>query len=677
MTEAATYESKTEAVTEAVENQDSAAYVKLWLDALKLAEEEEKQWIKKAEEAVEIFRGDSSPKGRKSYNIVHSNIETMCPALYNSTPIPDIRRRFVDDDPVGLEVSRIIERAISFSIDVYDFDAVMKGIVRDGELCGRGVPRIRYVPHFGDDGMVAYEEVTCEYVPWRYFQRGPGRTWNDVSWISFTDFLTRESLRELCGDAKDKNGKLVADVVPLNYTAGTKQSKPGETEASIFRRAIVKQIWDKESRKVISICPDYADAPLAVVEDPLELEQFFPVPRPYQPIATTDSLVPIVPYAIYEDHVAEINAATTRIYKLVEQMRLRGGYASDQSNDLKLISEADDGELVPMTGVSHLATEGGLDKAITWWPIENIPPALKVLFEHRESIKQTIYEITGIADILRGSTNPNETLGAQQLKAQWGSLRIQNRQAEVARIARDLFRMKAEIIANKFSWNTITQMTGITAPTAEMKQQAQMQAQMAQQQGQPVPDDVKEFIENPTQEEIEQVLRSDLMRSYRIDVESDSTIRGDLSRNQATMSAFLQGTAQYIQAMAPIVQIAPSAIPAVLEVYSAFSRQFKLGKQAEDALAKLIDDAGEPAQPQQPDPRIEAEKMKSDAEKFRAQADMQSTTMQMQRDKAKHEMDMNALAAKTNAKMIESGIYPPQPIPEPQPLPGQPPYYPV
>lgn len=658
----AKYDSKTAEEAQAT----GVSFARMWLDALHLADTDEKEWRDKSEETIEIYRGKKKSATNRSFNILHSNVETICPALYNSTPVPDIRRRYADEDPIGKVVSDILDRAISYSVDAYDFDATMRAVVKDGELPGRGVARVRYVPTFGQDGMVAYEEVRCDYVPWRYFRRGPGRTWDDVPWIAFGDFLTREALRDLCGDALDKDGKPLFEVVPLNYMAETKQGdrKPATQEPGIFRTALVWQIWDKETRRVVSICPDYPDAPLAVVDDPLQLEVFFPTPRPYQPIQTTDSLVPIVPYQIYEDHVRELDDVTGRIAKLVKQLRPRFAYATSAATDFKSWAEADDGEGVPLTGVEHLASNVGIEKLMSWFPLDPTANALKVLVEHRERIKQVIYEVTGIADILRGSTNPNETASAQQLKAQWGSLRIQNRQAEVARFARDLFRLKAEIIANKFSWETLSQMTGITAPTAAQKQQAQImlqQAQQAQQPGMPapqpvqIPPDMQKIASQPSQEEIEQVLRNDVMRSYRIDVESDSTIRGDLTRNQGIMTQFLQGTAQFAQAMAPIIDRNPQSAPAVMRIYSAFARQFKLGRQAEDAIEQLAEGAAQPQQPQ-PDPKAEAEKARADAVKAKSEADIKKTALDAQVTEREHAMKMQALDREDQSKALELAI---------------------
>lgn len=678
----ATYDSPNDAT-------DKRSFVKLWLDTLELAESEEKDWRKEAEDAGNVFAGRKGARNR-AFNIFHSNIETLCPALYNSTPSPDVRRRYSDSDPIGKVVADILERAIEFSVDSYDFDAVMKAMIRDAEITGRGVPRIRYEPMFGqpltdgegqpmlgEDGQPLQElisqGVTTEYVPWRFFRRGPGRTWADVPWVAFGDFLTIDALREI--------NPAIADQVPMNYTAGSETKKNTPNEKSIFKRCLAWQIWDKDNRRVVTVVPDYADDVIAMVDDPLGLTEFFPTPRPYQPILVTDTLTPVVPLSIYEELVDELNEITKRISRLVRQLRPRALYAGQDINDITALSGADDGELIPATNLDAFVADGGIAKLISWFPLEPIVGALQQLVQQREMVKQTIYEVTGIADILRGASNANETLGAQQIKAQWGSLRIQNRQAEVQRVARDLFRMKAELLAGKFTWDMLSQMTGIKlmkqADKDAIKQQM-AQAQAAQQPPQqqqpgqppapppapaapPIPPDVQKMMTQPSVEDVTAVLQSDIARTYRIDVESDSTIRGDLTRNQQDMSTFLQGTAQFFQAMGPLVQQQPAALKPVVEVYTAFARQFKLGKQAEDALDSMSDSIGAAdAAPKQqpPDPKLAHDQAKLEFEKQHAndKLGLEREKMQgdqaLQRDKMQGEfmLQRDKHAAEMNAK---------------------------
>ena len=642
----ATYESKEEAV------QDERDLVKLWLDQIERSGADEKDWREDAEKAEDVYRSKEGSRNRE-FNIFHANIETIVPALYNSTPIPDVRRRFADKDPVGKVVSDIIERSLSFAVDTYDFDGTMHVTIKDSEITDRGVARVRYVPYFAGEGeqeTLSYAEVTCEHIPWRDFRRGPGRFWGEVPWEAFRHYLSKDEITKLISGT-DIN----IDDVPLNYSSdGSTDRKEKDPKSDVFKRAMIWEIWDKDSKKVLFICQDYHERVLKAEDDPLQLTNFFPTPKPLQAIEQTASLVPVTPLRIYESLVDELNVVTRRITKLVKTLRARGLYGGNPL-DMKAVAEADDGELVPATDSMQFMQAGGLEKAIHWYPLDPTTQAIKTLYEQREAIKQTIYEVTGIADILRGATDPGETLGAQQLKAQWGSLRIQRRQAEVARFARELFELKAEIIATKFDWSLLSKMTGIELPSQEQKQTVQAlmkQVQQAQQMGQEVPPNImaqagnaKQIMSQPSQEEVMQLLQDDISRNYRIDIESDSTIRNDLSRNQQTMNLFLQGTAQFGQAMGPIIMADASMKPVVMEIYGAFARQFKLGRQAEDAIESATEQAQKSAD-QPPPPSPEQQKMEADKQK-------QAADMQMAQEKHKMELEKMQLGLQIEKEKLQ------------------------
>lgn len=664
-------DAQSEATRDTAKTKDNADLVKLWLDELALADKGEGDWRDDAGKVVDIYRNSSPRMGDvpnakdRRFNILFSNVETVIPAIYNSTPVPDVRRRFNDDDPAGKEVADLIERAISSSVDAYDFDEGMRHDIKDMELTGRGLSRVRYKPYFtqedadagneaGEDEVaddeagetVAYEEVACEHVAWRHFRHGPGRTWQDVPWICFDHFLTREELVKLNPEIGGK--------VNLDTTIAGKDDNKGDGEnlKEVFKRAYVREIWDKDSRKVLFIAPSYKDAPLKNADDPLGLTGFYPIPKPLYAIETSDDLTPVIPYHIYRDQAEELERVSRRIMALVESIKSCGAYDGSMQEIAKL-AEADDNELVPIENVARYA-EKGIEGGITWWPMDSAVKALAQLVEHRESIKQVIYEITGISDILRGQTEANETATAQNIKQQWGSLRIQLKQGAIQKYARDLFRLKAEIIATKFDWKTIELMTGLSYPDQAMKQQAQLVAQQMQQAQQPVPENIQKVIEKPAREEVEQLLRSDAMRNFRVDVESDSTIRADMTRNQQNMTLFLQGTAQFAQAMGPIVMTFKEMTPAVLEVYTAFARNFKLGKQAEDALDGVADKAKVMAdQPQPPDPAQQAEQAKLAAEQQKMQAEMAMKEKELELKRQEMEMGLQQKQAELDLKRQE------------------------
>ena len=558
---------------------DARSTFMYWDATLKIAKQDCKTWMEDAETAYDIYEAEKGKE--RAFNILHANTETILPSIYNSMPLPDVRTRHNDRDEAKRKTAQLLERATSYSLDEYDFDEVMELTLRDMVLTGRGVMRVAYDPLMrtvqaeDENGEVierdevAWQTAKCEYVAWDHFLCGKSDTWGAVPYIAFLKSFTRDELRELAGDD-------VADWVPLDMSDGDMKMDMSEEQKSTIKKAMVWEIWDRETRQLFYIAPGYTEGPIAVVDDPLGLLDFFPVPRPIFAIRKNKSLTPVVPYTIYKKQAAELNRVSERILGLVDVLRWRGIRASELT-ELEEIAGCDDGEFVASkSAMGILAQNRSLDDAIWTMPLERIIQVIRELASQRREIKETIYEITGIADVMRGATQASETLGAQQLKAQWGSLRVQKMQADVQRFVRDLLRLKSEIIASKFTVQTLT------------------------------------YINN---EEIDprvlEILRGDIQRVYAIDIETDSTIRGDMARSQQNMSQFLGGVANYAQSIGPLVQ--QNVIPKdlALTLFDSFARQFKLGKQLEDKLAEYIERAQQPDQDTN-DPEKQKQKAQED-----------------------------------------------------------------
>jgi len=180
-------------------------------------------------------------------------------------------------------------------------------------------------------------------------------------------------------------------------------------------------------------------------------------------------------------------------------------------------------------------------------------------------------------------------------------------------------------------------------------QQAQQQAAMAQQaqmMQQAMMMQAQQQLQARQQEMIK-LLKNERMRSLRIDIETDSTIRSDLTRNMQSMTQFVGGSAQYFQSIAPIVQTGGMSKVAAVKIYSAFARNFKLGKEVDDILDQLADQA-EQAEKQQPQPdpkqmevmaRIEIEKARAQREGEKHAGEMQ--VMAIEQEMKKQEFAMN------------------------------------
>ena len=632
-----------------------------WIAELDLSDKVEKNWRERAKDVQERYRDEKTQNERRysssnRYNILYSNIQTICPALYNQSPTPDVRRRYRDADPVGKEISEVLERCLSFTMDDCDFDRYMRLAIKDQQICGRGVTRVRYDPVFGEESDemgdpyddLKGEEVKFQHVNWADFRHGPGRTWEEVEWIAFSHLMTRDALR-------DKFGDKIGDEVELDYTPIGMEDKDGDVVADTFKRATVWEIWCSRQKEVIFISKSMKERPLKTDPDPLQLRGFFPTPRPLYATENTDSLVPVEPFRFYRDQANELDNITRRISGIIAACKVRGIYDSTIT-EMSNLMDAGENMMVPAQDVLPLMQSGGLDKAIWMWPIEKIAGVLNELYNQREQIKKTIYEITGIADIMRGSSASSETLGAQQLKVQFGTMRLDDMGREIQRYARDLVRITAEIISEHFSPDSIAMMTDIKLPSPEEKMMAQQQAQMMAQQQQPMPPQLEEMLQKPTWDECMQVLRDDKQRSYRVDIETDSTISGDQAMDQKSMTELLTGISTFISNAGPAVEAGYLPLEAAKSLLMSAVRRFRMGREVEDALDMIGEDENDSGAAgdgqQQAQQAQQAQQMEqqaaAQADQMKMQMEQQNSAIKAQeaQTKAQIEQDKMQLDAK-------------------------------
>jgi hypothetical protein len=629
-----------------------------WIAELDLSDKVEKNWRERAKDVQERYRDEKTQNERRysssnRYNILYSNIQTICPALYNQSPTPDVRRRYRDADPVGKEIAEVLERCLSFTMDDCDFDRYMRLAIKDQQICGRGVTRVRYDPVFGEESDemgdpyddLKGEEVKFQHVNWADFRHGPGRTWEEVEWIAFSHLMTRDALR-------DKFGDKIGDEVELDYTPIGMEDKDGDVVADTFKRATVWEIWCSRQKEVIFISKSMKERPLKTDPDPLQLRGFFPTPRPLYATENTDSLVPVEPFRFYRDQANELDNITRRISGIIAACKVRGIYDSTIT-EMSNLMDAGENMMVPAQDVLPLMQSGGLDKAIWMWPIEKIAGVLNELYNQREQIKKTIYEITGIADIMRGSKASSETLGAQQLKVQFGTMRLDDMGRDVQRYARDLVRITAEIISEHFSPDSIAMMTDIKLPSQEEKMMAQQQAQMMAQQQQPMPPQLEEMLQKPTWGECMQVLRDDKQRSYRVDIETDSTISGDQAMDQKSVTELLTGVSTFISNAGPAVEAGYLPLEAAKSMLMSAVRRFRMGREVEDALDMIGDEEGGAAgdgqqQAQQAQQQQMEQQAAAQADQMKMQMEQQNSAIKAQetQQRAQIEQDKMQLDAK-------------------------------
>ncbi|MCS3741984.1 hypothetical protein [Rhizobium sp. BK661] len=695
-----------------------------WIKRINAATTLEKEWLDDASIATKAYTNEDKAEGEDTglgtkydFNILYANVETIVPAVINSSPVPDVRRRFNDKDPAARVVADLIERAISVQIDDSRLQVELEAAAQDAFLAGRGIVRIRFrsdivggeptkediidahdraegaeqdgagvadaderyagrgegdlqqpdagtgagatAPELlrgtGTPERLENERITFEAVSWRDYRHGPAKRWDERPWDAFRFVIAKE----------DEGVSFNADLIRSQFDE-SEQNDWSKSTGDICGW----EVWCKKTRQVKFI--DDAGIILKVIDDPLGLKGFFPIPTPMQPIEITGRLKPVNPFAIYRKLADQLDTITKRIDVVTKAMKVCGWY-SGSSKSLEAVMTLADDEFAPIEdGELYANSQGGIAGAMAFWPVEKFIAVLDKLYLAREQTKQAIYEITGISDIVRGASTASETATAQNIKSQWGSLRIQKMQRMMERCARDLFVMMSEIIPSRFSLRTLEEMTSIPLlPTLQdTPEQQQQKAQVVQ------------------------LLKRPIASYYRIDVESDSTIRADLTRQKAEVSQFLQGAGAYFQAVGPLVKEGTLPPDAALEIFIANARMFNLGRSVEETLENMVTQAKAKAQqaqnqPEMPDPAMakvqadaqaqdQADQRRNETELTKAKMDNDTewkkailealTKIETARIQAQTDMDSATLAAQLEAIL---GLAPQVPaiVPQPQAIP--------
>lgn len=689
-----------------------------WVQEIQLYDREADKWVTRSRKIQKRYKDERQEREiSPRYNILWSNVQTMKPAIYGNNPKPEVERRFKDEDPVGRVASDVLERAISYSINCENqqFEEKMNQVVLDRLLPGRGIAWERYVPHMRDvsiagteevmqDGTqitddadeeeaeqeVFYEECQTDYVHWQDFGHTIGRTWDEVTAVWRKTYITREELVERFGD----KGALV----PLDHSP----SKDAGIEISDdMKKATIYEIWDKKSKKAIWLSKNYPDL-LDIRDDPLKLEGFFPCPRPLLATTSNDSCIPVPDFVQYQDQAAELDELTARIASITKSVKVAGVYAASSEGLSRLLAEGVDNSLIPVEEWAVFAEHGGLQGSYALMPMMDILNTLKGLYDCRDRVKQDLYEITGMADIIRGANDPSSTATAEKIKSNFASIRLNDMQDDMQRFVRDLVRIKGEIIAEHFSIDTLKQISGIKLLTNQQKQligqvqqqsqqaqqlqqqfqqvqqQYQQAAQQAQQSGmQPPPPpqppqpfdanailaqsgvtpDLMEKINEPSWEDVDALLKDNAARSFRMDIETDSTIKMDEQETQQARMQFLQAIGAYMSQGMEAVKGMPQLAPLFAQSVMFAVRSFKVGRQMESALQQTMDKLLDYAKQQEANPQKSDAEIKNDGQmqiiQAKAQADAQHHQAQMQAEAAAKdkELQMQAQFEEFKAKL--------------------------
>lgn len=722
--------------------------VNYWSTQIAAALKREEKFRKRARRALEIYQLDRETtdayESEVPFNILYSNTETMLPALYNEVPRPIVSRRYKDDNALAKAGAEALQRGLSYSIDnptagYESLHPMLENAVLSALVPGRGITRFRYDADIkeyntkkdtGDDDAlrdgdidgeepaaggrqqtqtaiqqtdsqqaqdyaqppeVHNEAVCASVVQWDRIVYGYAKRWDRVPFVAFEFNMTKKDVEKAFG--KSWTTKLTFS------NKDEKDSEAGDDQKRAEATCRVWEIWHKTNREVCFYAEGYQDSLVRTVPDPLGLSGFFPIPEPLTMFIRVEGLVPVPLYGFYQKQAQELNRLTVRIEKVVGALKVRGFYDKGLGEIANLLVE-DDNTLLPAVGVGRMQGEGqSLDKSIWLMPLEKLAAVLQQLQQQREAVKAVIYEITGISDILRGASQASETATAQNIKNQWGTLRLKKAQKRVQRYVRDCFRIMAEIMAEKFGEDTFAKMTGLpylpTAQKEQLKQQvAALQMQVQQQQlsaggppapggppsppaqapgtttqEPPAPDPMQLQLQQlqaqlavPSWGEVLGLLKDELLRGFSIDVETNSTIDPEAAEDRQALGEMMQAFSGTLQQYVPAVQQGIIPMPVFKAMMKNISKRFQFGNEMEDAVNQMPDQLP----PQGPDPKQveqqakQAQQAMDAAQKKELQVQQREQELQLEerqiessKQMALKEIDMREKEALMRIKMAE------------------------
>jgi hypothetical protein len=662
-----------------------------WLNLLRESQQAFEDWNTHCDRIDERFASLArlaNMARNKEYQLFWANAEVLKPAIYATPPRPVVVPRFKDRRPVYQAASELLERCCDVSFEIGRINDVMMHARDDLALNSRGVIWCRYQSK-KDDRQSYYsrfERVCYDYKDRRDFLHSISRTWEEVWWVAAASYLTRDDARrrfhQYSGDAYQQ----------AEYRVDRDTQTLGGVDAR--ERACFWEIWNKNERRVVWVaegCELILDE-----DDPhLDLSDFFPCPKPAYGTVQRRSLVPVPDVLQYKDQLDEIDMLTGRIHALSDVIEAKGFYPSGGGELAEAINTAV-GIKTPgrvLVPIKNWAAFGGSKEVIVWMPIDMIAQVVTSLVDLRKQVIEDVYQIMGLSDIMRGATDARETLGAQELKTQYGSSRIRDKQYELARLAKDLVSITADILTSTFAPDTLIEMSQTQLPTQQMQQDkiTQIAQQVAQQQqamqmvqnlpqmqqvqqqnpdgvaqaqqvGQKAVQDGQDAIEQlktqPTVEQVLDFLQDCRARAFTLDIETDSTIVVDENAEKERTTEFVQMLGVLLPQLAQMTASAPQTAPFCGEVLKFAVKPYRAGRSLDGAVDELVETTKQMAdQPRPDDPTIAQNKTALQIEQMKqqrqAQQDQATNQLKAQELQMKDQHERMKIQSNEQLKMLE------------------------
>lgn len=583
-----------------------------WQERIRDAIKRDKTFLKQAKEALQIFRMEEGK--RPEFNALVTTAEILLPALYSEVPQPDVQRRSFSYSPEKSIEARIAEYTLRYLLDqnnpnIPTFHETMKLSALESYIAGRSTIRMVFSADV-QDGQVTNEIQEFKLFTHDRFLHSEAQFWQDVTWFAFIHYMTKEECEEQ---------ELVLPEQAYNCNSlEIEKDKEVKQEGRKGTYARVYEIWDKTARKVIYY-NEYAEDLLKTLDDPYQLEGFFPNMQPLTFCYTGRLDVYIPPYEYFRNRVRELNKVTERLDKVVEAMRVRGAY-NGNNPDMERVAKLADNEFMPVTSAVDLAN-GGLDKHIWVWPIEKLAAVHQNLLNHRATIKQDLDEITGVSDVMRGSNKASESAEAVKMKGQWGNVRMTVRQSDIANYIQAIYRLMLELAITSFTPAALAQMTQLQYAPEVFGQ-------------------------------VKQALSDDRLRSYQINIQTSATVSSEVSNVRQDMTMFMNSFQQVTSGIAQLLERQAIEPEGATKILGAVVKNFRFGRELEEVFMGL--NTNPP--PKQPSPDEQRAQAQQQMDNQKAELEVSKMQFQMEVEKLRQQADADKLQFEAELRQREHAM---------------------
>lgn len=580
------------------------------------------------DEAVREYLGSYAPlqaankKDRWNevrFPIFWSSIRTMQPALYSQTPTPVGERMLEDeDDNIARLASIMIERLAKYLMRATPFDRIEMMTCTTFLWSGKATNKVCFYDESYDlaegkeksvkvyyalttddqgsqilvndqgeqlpDGIEVYEDekgyyteessaqygrkyVSLEPVAYNDILHSPqARHWDEVDWLGFKLLLNKS-------DVKERFGAEVAELLVYSATLDQVKEKDKKQEDRVESYAEVWEIWDRQRKEVLYVTDSYEDFLEEPKPDPYGLPGFYPCPPFMLGTVGPDDLYPVPDYIQLRPLILQLHAFAKRLKRLIKATQSIGIFDNTIDELKDLATDALDGDFIGVSNFAQIMNKGGLAQIVQFFPTDDIAKTVQLMFQSMQAYEQMFNDIYGIPDIIRGTSDPNETAAAQQMKGKYASLRFSFMQREFQRLVRDDIEIMCDIALASFDDHQLMEIMGYR------------------------------FMDQTDQPNFEialTLLRDPVERVVRVSVQTDSTITMNEESDQAHRQELAQTVFGGLQSMAPLIQATPALGAALCSVVMMLVRGERDGKETEEQLEKAFQAMLQPPPPPPP-----------------------------------------------------------------------------